>query len=76
MTTGPRPTPHPIILHVDDNGNPVRLAEASAIYVASAVIGTLSAINYQGIGANAGAEGVEGSVQFKSNNLRYILFSS
>jgi hypothetical protein len=68
MTTGPRPTPHPIILHIDDNGNPVRLAEASAIYVASAVIGTLSAINYQGLGINGGADGNEGSVQFKSNN--------
>jgi hypothetical protein len=44
------------------------LAEASAIYVASAVIGTLSAINYQGLGINGGADGNEGSVQFKSNN--------
>ena len=58
MTTGPRPTPHPIILHIDDNGNPVRLAEASAIYVTSAVIGTISATNYEGL--NVGQVGVPG----------------
>lgn len=73
MTTGPRPTPHPIILHVDDSNNPVRLAEASSIYVTSATIvsatiTTLSATNYLGLGGNGGPEGVEGSIQYKSNN--------
>ena len=54
MTTGPRNTPHPIILHVDESNNPVRLAEASSIYVTSATIvsatiTTISATNWLGL---------------------------
>jgi hypothetical protein len=72
MTTGPRPTPHPIILHVDDNGNPVRLAEASAIYVTSAVIGTLSATNYVGLTVDGGVPvGVGTEVQFRKNSTEF-----
>jgi hypothetical protein len=69
MTTGPRPQPYPIILHVDDNGNPVRLAEASAVYITSAVIGTLSATNYRGINlGNPGfPAGGDTEVQFRKS---------
>ena len=73
MTTGPRPTPHPIILHVDDSNNPVRLAEASSIYVTSATIvsatiTTLSATNYLGLGNLGGPGGSDGQIQFNLNN--------
>ena len=73
MTTGPRPTPHPIILHVDDNGNPVRLAEASAIYVTSAVIGTLSAINYQGLTVEGAGlpGGSDGQIQYRKSSTQF-----
>lgn len=62
MTTGPRPTPHPIILHVDANGNPVRLAEASAIYATNVsavtlVATNLSATNYLGLESVSGFPG-------------------
>lgn len=74
MTTGPRPTPHPIILHVDATGNPVRLAEASGIYVASATIlsatiTTLSATTYLGLNfENAGLPGgSDGQVQYRKS---------
>lgn len=43
MTNGPRVTPFPIILHVDGRGSPVKLAEASAIYVPSLSAVTFSA---------------------------------
>lgn len=74
MTTGPRPTPHPIILHVDANGNPVRLAEASAIYATNVsavtlIATTVSAINYQGLQVTGGGlpGGTEdGQVQFRT----------
>jgi hypothetical protein len=78
MTTGPRDTPYPIILHVDDSGNPVRLAEASAIYTASATIlsatiTTLSATNYLGLnvcGAGLPAGG-DGQVQYRRNATQF-----
>jgi len=72
MTTGPRPTPHPIILHVDDNGNPVRLAEASAIYVTSAVIGTLNVTSIIGLGGNPGVPtGPQGAIQFNKGDTTF-----
>lgn len=78
MTTGPRPTPHPIILHVDESNNPVRLAEASSIYVTSATIvsatiTTLSATNYLGLDTgNAGVPGGEvGQIQYKKSSLSF-----
>lgn len=78
MTTGPRPTPHPIILHVDDSNNPVRLAEASSIYVTSATIvsatiTTLSATNYLGLDlGNAGIPGGDvGQIQYKKDGVSF-----
>lgn len=79
MTTGPRNTPHPIILHVDDQGTPVRLAEASSIYVTSATIvsatiTTLSATNYLGLNLdNLGLPGgtADGQIQFRKNETQF-----
>jgi hypothetical protein len=62
MTTGPRNTPHPIILHVDAQGNPVRLAEASAIYATNVsavtvVASTVSASQWLGLESVGGYPG-------------------
>lgn len=68
MTTGPRPTPYPIVLHVNESGKPVRLAEASSIYVTTVSAVSISATNYLGLGGAGRPEGPEKSIQFKSNN--------
>ena len=44
MTIGPKPEPRPLILHVDDSGNPKRLAESDIIYVT-----TINAENYENL---------------------------
>jgi len=70
MTTGPRPTPHPIVLHLDDAGTPVRFAESSSIFVSSVSavtinVGTISATTWLGLNSQAGLPaGPNGSVQF------------
>jgi len=78
MTTGPRNTPHPIILHVDESNNPVRLAEASSIYVTSATIvsatiTTISATNWLGLDlGNAGVPGGNvGQIQYKKDSTSF-----
>jgi len=74
MTTGPRPTPYPIVLHVDQNGNPVRLAEASAIYATNVsavtiIATTVSASQYEGLESLDGFPGGSiYSVQYKGSD--------
>lgn len=70
MVTGPRETPHPIILHVDDQGNPVRLAEASAIYVTTVSALNISATNYLGLSLTGVAvpQGTGTEIQFRRNS--------
>jgi hypothetical protein len=70
MVTGPRETPHPIILHVDDQGNPVRLAEASAIYVTTVSALNISATNYLGLSLTGVAvpQGESTEIQFRRNS--------
>jgi hypothetical protein len=64
MTTGPRPTPHPIVLHLDDNGTPVRFAESSSIFVSSITALTVSAATWLGLNSSPGyAAGESGFVQ-------------
>jgi hypothetical protein len=57
MTSVPSNPPYPLILNVDQNGNPVRLAEASAIFVSSIVALSVSAASYAGLNSVGGAPG-------------------
>lgn len=72
MATGPRPTPHPIVLHVNDQGNPVRLAESSSIYVTTLSAVTVCATNYLGLEVSGGVPGGDlSSLQFKTGNTTF-----
>lgn len=73
MTTGPRETPHPIILHVDDQGNPVRLAEASSIYVTTVSAVSISATNWFGLNLDSPGipVGQSTEIQFRKNGTEF-----
>jgi hypothetical protein len=72
MATGPRPTPHPIVLHVNDQGNPVRLAESSSIYVTTLSAVTVCATTYLGLEGLGGIPGGDlSSIQFRTGNTTF-----
>lgn len=72
MTTGPRPTPYPIVIQIDASGTPVGLAESSSIYVSSVSAVTISATNYLGLGSLSGFPGGDlSSLQFKTGNTTF-----
>jgi hypothetical protein len=72
MTTGPRPTPYPIVLQVDQFGTPKGIAESSSIYVSSVSAVTISATNYLGLGGLSGFPGGDlSSLQFKTGNTTF-----
>ena len=69
MTSVPNP-PYPIILDYDQYGKPVRLTEASAIFVSSIVVVNLSAASYAGLAASIPGTpgGQEGTIQVNKGN--------
>jgi len=72
MTTGPRPTPYPIVLQVDASGTPTGLGESSSIYVTTVSAVTISATNYLGLGGLSGFPGGDlSSLQFKTGNTTF-----
>lgn len=70
MTSVPSNPPYPIILNVDQYGNPVRLAEASAIFVSSIVAVNLSAASYAGLSNSVGGApgGIQGTIQINKGD--------
>jgi parallel beta-helix repeat protein len=77
MTTGPRNTPYPIVLHVDATGTPVRLAESSSIYVPSVSALTISATTYLGLESGGGIPGgFVGNIQVKSGNTTFAGYNA
>ena len=72
MITGPRPTPYPIVLQVDQFGTPKGLGESSSIYVSSVSAVTISATNYLGLEGLGGIPGGDlSSLQFKTGNTSF-----
>ena len=72
MTTGPRPTPYPIVIQIDASGTPVGIGESSSIYVSSVSAVTISATNYLGLGSLSGYPGGDlSSLQFKTGNTTF-----
>jgi len=54
MSIGPRDKPYPLVTHIDSvTGKPVKLAEASAIYVSSVSAISISATNYYNLPQSA-----------------------
>ena len=74
MTSVPSNPPYPIILNVDQYGNPVRLAEANAIFVSSIVAISVSAASYGGLSnsVNGAPGGLEESVQINKGDGTHI----
>lgn len=68
MSIGPRDKPYPLIAHVDSTTNkPVKIAEASAIFVSSVSATTVSATNYLNL-PGAGTANEAFSVVFEAKN--------
>ena len=77
MTTGPRPTPYPIVLQIDASGTPVGIGEASSLYVSSVSAVTITATNYIGLGSLSGYPGGSvGDIQVKSGNTTFSGYSN
>jgi len=72
MTTGPRPTPYPIVLHVNETGTPVKLAESSSAYIPSLSAVTISATTYLGLEGGGGVPGGQvNQIQYKTGNTTF-----
>jgi hypothetical protein len=73
MTSVPN-TPYPIILDYDQYGKPVRLTEASAIFVSSIIAVNLSAASYAGLSNSVGGApgGLPNTIQINNGDGTHI----